>query len=181
MWQTKPLPLTVIRDMSAQLGELISLYLQVPKVIGKEHQAIAERSLKAMELAGEEKKVLSLQIESALKVLYAGLLNIDGLEEKHLSGCLKRFRSYEQESPETNVELRHSIEEFGQNVDRLLDLVPKVQVQIEMNKQIVSRFLKYYQESLKFWSDIVGERTSLYGAKGKRKTPEIPMQLSTEA
>ncbi len=181
MWISRPLTLGFIKEMSASLDELISLYLKVPPVLAKEHKAIAERALEAMEKAGGEKQGLALKIEAALKKQYEALLHMEGLKEKTLSACLKAFETFAATASADRVELEQHVEIFRKIVQRLWEVLPGVQMEIERNKQIVTRFLSHYQESMKFWSDLALERSSLYGANGKRQTPETAIQLSTEA
>ncbi|MBI2601599.1 MAG: flagellar export chaperone FlgN [Deltaproteobacteria bacterium] len=173
----------IVLTLIADVEQLMAAFKVLPDNIQKEHAAALSRDIEALEHVGQEKQKIASQIKQAYAKLGDSIRASFGGELRNLSDCLKavaKEASVLNTLQPKNDNYQKLLQRFETKVHRMVALSQEVRPHMERNKLVLDRLLSFQRQSLQFWTDLVRERSSFYGAKGKKVSVDTAIQLNVE-
>jgi hypothetical protein len=172
----------VASELKDAAQALSDSYLRLPAAIEREHRAIKDRDLAAIERIGEEKALIGDAVEAAFHALQGGAdrlarlgarLAEDGEDEARrpvsLSECVALLERVAKALAGAGLGaqvLRHQVDGLARVVTGLSAKVQGVKPMIEQNKANLQALLESYQLSYLFWQKVAEEQSSSYNKGG---------------
>ncbi len=171
------------------LAQLMVEYRALPNLLDREIDAVRKRSMSAFEELSELKNQRVTTIVTLTKELvfvtrtlsqHAGVSSkaetISILKQSLEKICLELTQS--------DLNSRVLVHVFGKVstlCDSLLELKAEIQPKIEFNKTVIGELLISYQQSQRFWQEVVAEIEATYSPDGKKRGDHAASSLIVQA